>query len=77
MNKPNQKSSSAAVSPTVTQKPVAKPVTNSTVSGSAMGVPVKATDAPMHAAKGNDDTMSQPQASKPQPTKTQPGKKGS
>ncbi len=83
MNKPNQKSSNTAASPSVTQKPAAKPVAKSTVSESAMGAPVKATDAPMHAAKGNDDTMSQPQArsqpqaSKPQPTNTQPGKKES
>ena len=64
MNKPNQKSSSIAASPSVTQKPATKPVAKSTTGKPTTGVPVKTADAPMHAAKGNDDTMSQPQASK-------------
>ena len=66
MNKPNQKSSSTAASPSVTQKPATKLVLKPTSSKPAAGTPVKTADAPMHAAKGNDDTMSQPQASKSQ-----------
>lgn len=77
MNKPNQKPSSTAASPSVTQKPAAKPAVKPAVKPVAqpsndnapIGTPAKTADAPMHAAKGNDDIMSQPQASKIQPSK--------
>ena len=40
-----------------------KPASKLETGKAAVGVSVKAFDAPMHAAKGNDDIMSQPQAS--------------
>ena len=75
MNKPSQKAKSTAASPSVTQKPAAKPSgDNSATAATVKLMPVKTTpvktddanvaDAPMHAAKGNDDIMSQPQASR-------------
>lgn len=80
MNKPNQKTKSSASSPSQTQKPAAtlavtqalKPVEISTIGQPVIETPEKIAEAPMHAAKGNDDTMSQPQAGK-----TQLGKKTS
>lgn len=47
-----------------------KPASKAGTDKSAVDVAVKAFNAPMHAAKGNDDIMSQPQA-------TQIGKKKS
>ncbi len=52
MNKSNPKSKSTAAVPAVTPKTAPKKPAPT------------ATDAPMHAAKGNDDTMSQPQAAR-------------
>ena len=60
MNKPIQKSKSTAAAPNVTQKATAKPTTATPVKTAA----IPAVEAPMHAAKGNDDIMSQPQASR-------------
>jgi hypothetical protein len=59
MNKPNQKPSSAPASASLVQKRARKLSTGKP----AIGAPKQFVDAPMHAAKGNDDTMSQPQAS--------------
>lgn len=67
MNKPNQKSSSTAAPSSAAQKPSAKPALKPVAqssTGKPAAAPAKIADAPMHAAKGNDDTMSQPQASK-------------
>ena len=68
MNKPNQKPSSTTASPSAAQKPAQKPapkpVAKSSTGKAPVGAPAKVSDAPMHAAKGNDDTMSQPQAGK-------------
>ena len=59
----NQKSKVNVVSPSVVptesaDKAVNKPATESP----PVGAHVKTVDTPMHAAKGNDDIMSQPQA---------------
>ena len=70
MNKPIQKAKSTAASPSVSQTPAAKPSGDNSASAATVKLmPVKTdsanvADAPMHAAKGNDDIMSQPQASR-------------
>ena len=67
----NQKSKGNVVAPSVMQQPPAKPTqakpaVNAPVKAAvpANAIPADPTDAPMHAAQGNDDTMSQPQASR-------------
>ena len=60
----NKNTPTNAASPVVSQKPAPTPTTDKSSIGSpVVGAPVTTVDAPMHAAKGNDDIMSQPQAS--------------
>lgn len=67
----NQKAKGSVAGPSVTQQPPAKPnQAKPAVSGPvkaavpANPTPADTTEAPMHAAQGNDDIMSQPQASR-------------
>ncbi len=63
LERSNQKSKSNVAPPSVV--PTSAASTNSTdVSADLPQAAAKAFDAPMHAAQGNDDIMSQPQASK-------------
>ena len=53
----NQKAKGSVAAPTIKASVPANPIP-------ANPIPTDTTDAPMHAAQGNDDIMSQPQASR-------------
>ncbi len=63
----NQKAKGSVAAPTIKASVPANPIPANPIPANpipANPIPTDTTDAPMHAAQGNDDIMSQPQASR-------------